>query len=241
VAEDAPAKPASVPASLAQASASDRPSPAPGGETDGKFNVRSRLLDAPVHTVRPPRQASPAEPPAKLGAGAFVGTFLIMASLGYVGWSHLRPVLRANTPAPPVASAADPGGLGEGDLLDQSAASSERAPAPAPSVVAGRSLPFVDRSRGIEVGEQQGLLVLEHESAAPPPRLSLSGRDLPPPPTALAVDAGRHELVLANGDMTRFHYLVIRAGETRIVQVDALYAPEPSQPREVAEPMEPAP
>ena len=39
-------------------------------------------------------------------------------------------------------------------------------------------------------------------------------------PIAVALHPGRHELVLVRGASTSFRYLVIRAGETRVVTID---------------------
>jgi hypothetical protein len=82
-------------------------------------------------------------------------------------------------------------------------------------------LPFVDRSRGVSVGEDQGLLVVEYEGGGPeaPPQVRVAGRDLGPAPVAVALGGGRHEVVLKRGDRTSFRYVVIRAGETRIIGI----------------------
>jgi hypothetical protein len=83
----------------------------------------------------------------------------------------------------------------------------------------GRVLPFIDRSRGVPVAPDQGLLVVEYEAAGPPPRIRIGDRELGPAPVAAALPAGRHELVLKRDAQTSFRYVVIRSGETRIVQV----------------------
>jgi hypothetical protein len=80
-------------------------------------------------------------------------------------------------------------------------------------------LPFIDRSRGVDVAPDHGLLVVEYEATDAPPRIRIAGRDLGPAPVATALPAGRHELVLRRNQQTSFRYVVIRAGETRIVQI----------------------
>jgi hypothetical protein len=81
----------------------------------------------------------------------------------------------------------------------------------------GRILPFVDHSRGVEVGADQGLLVLEYHGTDPAPSVRVGARELGRPPLAVALPPGRHELVVRAGKSTSFRYLIVRAGETRIV------------------------
>lgn len=81
----------------------------------------------------------------------------------------------------------------------------------------GRVLPFIDRSRGVEVGADEGLLVVESDSGENAPSVRIAGRDIGRAPTAAALPPGRHELVLRRGTQTSFRYVVIRAGETRVV------------------------
>ena len=84
----------------------------------------------------------------------------------------------------------------------------------------GRVLPFVDRSRGVSVAPNEGLLVVEFEGAGKaPPRVRIGSRDLGTAPIATALPEGRHELVFKRGTQTSFRYVVIRSGETRIVQI----------------------
>jgi len=88
---------------------------------------------------------------------------------------------------------------------------------PAPGF--GRVLPFIDRSRGVNVAPDQGLLVVEYEASGAPPRVRVAGRELGPAPIAAALPAGRHEIVLKGDQQTSFRYVVIRAGETRVVEI----------------------
>jgi hypothetical protein len=83
-------------------------------------------------------------------------------------------------------------------------------------------LPFIDQSRGVAVGQDEGLLVVEYDGKdEPPPRVHVGGRDLGLAPTATALPGGRHELLLKRGTQTSFRYVVIHPGETRIVDIGA--------------------
>ena len=84
----------------------------------------------------------------------------------------------------------------------------------------GRVLPFIDRSRGIDVDADQGLLVVEVGEGAPTAtQIRVGARSLGRAPLAIALPEGRHEIVFRQGKQRRFRYLVIRRGETRIVDV----------------------
>jgi hypothetical protein len=87
----------------------------------------------------------------------------------------------------------------------------------------GRVLPSIDTARGVAVAPGQGLLVVEPGAKlkkADRPRVKIGGQDRGVIPIAVALHPGRHELVLVRGASTSFRYLVIRAGETRIVTID---------------------
>jgi hypothetical protein len=88
-----------------------------------------------------------------------------------------------------------------------------------PNTQLGRVLPFVDHTRGVEVGDDQGLLVLEYHGTDPAPSVRVGERELGKPPLAVALPVGRHELVVRAGKSTSFRYLIVRAGETRIVSL----------------------
>jgi hypothetical protein len=81
----------------------------------------------------------------------------------------------------------------------------------------GRILPYVDESRGVAVGAEQGLLVIEYAGSAPAPHVRIGSRELGQPPLAVALDAGRHELVVHRNRESSLRYLIVRAGETRII------------------------
>lgn len=118
--------------------------------------------------------------------------------------------------APPTATAGAP-------VADAPAATATPDPAveaPAERDVGfGRVLPYIDQSRNTAVPEGQGLLVVEANPEVPNARVRVGGRDLGVPPISSALPAGRHEVIFQRGDDSSFRYLVIRGGETRIVQV----------------------
>ena len=78
-------------------------------------------------------------------------------------------------------------------------------------------LPFIDRNRGVSVASDEGLLVIEFDGQGRAPAVRVGGRELGHAPVAVALAGGRHELVLRRAGQTSFRYVVIRAGETRIV------------------------
>jgi hypothetical protein len=212
------------------------------------FAVRSRSLATPA-----PR---PAPEPQVWGPVRFTWLLIAIFALGYVMWSVARPsreqpaggakvappaaapsAAQPTTPGSPAAPT--PGGASarhDGPQDDHPAAppppegsgvTPARAAAPAEGGVDfGRVLPFIDRSRGVDVAPTQGLLVAELaavKGGAPvksPLRVRIDGKDRGTPPLALALDAGRHELVLVRRNGTSFRYVMIRAGETRIVTID---------------------
>jgi hypothetical protein len=84
----------------------------------------------------------------------------------------------------------------------------------------GRVLPFIDHSRGVSVAQHEGLLVVEYEAGqGPSPSVRVADRELGSAPIATALPEGRHEIVWKRGTHTSFRYVVIRPGETRIVQI----------------------
>jgi hypothetical protein len=86
-----------------------------------------------------------------------------------------------------------------------------------PDLSLGRILPYVDGSRGIPVGPEQGLLVIEYQGDNPAPRIRVAGRELGHAPLAVALNAGRHELVVQRNRESSFRFLIVRAGETRVI------------------------
>jgi hypothetical protein len=203
------------------------------------FAVRSQLL----HGEAPPRPSQAA--PRAAGEerdGEWLKLALVLAALMLVGFIGFR-VLQARAPrddAPvrvarvrvPAASLPAPGsaraaaGASTGDIapgaMSVPPSGQGETPQAAPPENAsgfGRVLPFIDRRRGVNVAADQGLLVVEYEGTGTPPRVRAAGRELGAAPIAAALPAGRHEIVLKRGEQTSFRYVVIRSGETRIVEI----------------------
>jgi DNA-binding response OmpR family regulator len=203
------------------------------------FVVRSSLLHGPAQPPEPvhaptqsPTRAADASVAAESGAdGEWLKLAFVLAALmflGFVGWRVLQsraPAQRAHMTA---VTSGGPGLVGTAEpataLPPNAGAAAETAQAGAAATSDtvlgfGRVLPFIDRSRGVSVAAEEGLLVVEYEAAGAPPRVRVGGRDLGTAPIAAALPAGRHEIVLKRGEQTSFRYVVIRSGETRIVQI----------------------
>jgi CheY-like chemotaxis protein len=204
-----------------------------------------RALPRPVvrDQVDPPRARGPAlsarrsalagatRPvvPASRGVLGLVLSLLVLMGAGYYGWLTLY--LRAPLPDAfgttlhsSAAAAAEP----ESEPEPAPAPAPALAPAPAPAAVAvsedadpgyGRALPFVDRSRGVEVAADEGLLVVELDGRGSSPQLRVDSRPLGRAPIAVALPAGRHEIVIDRAGSLSYRYLVIRPGETRVVEL----------------------
>jgi hypothetical protein len=154
-------------------------------------------------------------------------TLAALVALGYFGWQRLEPRTRLGLGTATRTSAAK---LNSAPLSTKPSASAMSDPSVTqletavhsgtdPTLSLGRILPYLDESRGVAVGPEQGLLVIEYTGKQPPPKIRISGRDLGMPPLAVALSAGRHELVLQGHGDSSFRYLIVRAGETRIVSL----------------------
>ncbi|HMI92047.1 MAG TPA: response regulator [Polyangiales bacterium] len=127
------------------------------------------------------------------------------------------------TPAP--EAVADPSAPGEQPTAEPSPAEPELSAKPQQTELEaievspgyGRVLPFIDPNRGVDVNPGQGLFVVEYTGGGSAPSVRIAGRELGRAPVATALSPGRHELLLRRGGQTSFRYVVIRAGETRIV------------------------
>ncbi|HET6339521.1 MAG TPA: response regulator [Polyangiales bacterium] len=156
------------------------------------------------------------------------GTLTVLAAVGYFGWQQFILTPEQAQPAqtrveaakkPPETIPTKPQAQAPAKTPEPSAA-----PLPAQPTIQntqfGKVLPFVDASRGVAVAPDQGLLVIEFQAGADPaPYVRVGSRELGKPPLAVALPAGRHELVVRTGKSTSFRYLIVRAGETRIVSV----------------------
>jgi hypothetical protein len=167
--------------------------------------------------------------------------FLAVVAVGYGGYSALQRIPRTER-SDSVAS--DSSGA-QDDVVVNDALAPVETPAvesppqaktialpavpPSPTVLSpgvterdvgfGRVLPYIDQSRGTAVREGEGLLVVEVNPEGSKARIRIGDRDLGTAPVSAALPAGRHEVIFQRGDESSFRYLVIRAGETRIVQV----------------------
>jgi len=83
----------------------------------------------------------------------------------------------------------------------------------------GRMLPFIDRTYGVEVAENEGLLVVNCGDCQDAPTVRIGKRTENKTPLAIALPEGRHEMVLSYDGRTRYRYLEIVRGQTRVVDV----------------------
>jgi hypothetical protein len=188
------------------------PSGPPAAEVaddDEEFDV-----DAVSSDERQALQQPLAERRSRAEGLRLMATLFGLAAIGYFGWqqltvrkpNELRPApLETATEAASVPTAHNANGMAAESAL--------------PNTQLGRILPFIDNSRGVEVGADQGLLVLEYHGTDPAPSVRVGERELGRPPLAVALPVGRHELVVRAGKSTSFRYLIVRAGETRIVSL----------------------
>ncbi|MDD9933933.1 MAG: response regulator [Myxococcales bacterium] len=232
--ESVSAMPPPLPVGEGHSTAPDPPEPEPAPTSEPEpdcapepdaqgFAVRSSLLTQPPaersRSVAPdarPEERSPlavmAMVAALFGVIGFVG-YRWVNSPGAAG-TEVRP--GSATPAIPSAPEPEPApGAGPKPGSPPQGAAGE--PSVAPTF--GRVLPFIDHSRGVPVGESQGLLLIEYEADGTGPKVRIGDRSLGPAPTGVALDGGRHQLVIERDGQTSFRFLTIEPGETRIVEV----------------------
>jgi CheY-like chemotaxis protein len=82
----------------------------------------------------------------------------------------------------------------------------------------GKVLPFIDHDRKVEVGENEGLLVIEFDSDEPAPEVRIGDRRPGRPPLSIALPEGRHEVVFKRRERSSYRYVLIRPGQTRIIE-----------------------
>jgi CheY-like chemotaxis protein len=188
----------------------------------------------PPSSSEPPAPRAPQTPAAaeSTSDGEWLRLAMVLAALmfaGFAGWRMLQtrePGARASVTAratgavtpQDVARTQTSASLAGAGASTEPVQTGANAPSDAVSGF-GRVLPFIDRNRGVSVAPEQGLLVVESEVAGAAPRVRIAGRDLGTAPIAVALSPGRHELVLNRDGRTSFRYVVVRAGETRIVQI----------------------
>jgi CheY-like chemotaxis protein len=213
------------------------------------FRVQSALLDGGAEALASragtrssrapspvPSSRAPAPPTRSALPSLAIGVAALIA-IGFFGWRALSPrradvrprpssTTAAAAPSPQPTAAASPPSSTATTAAPSTTAPSTTAAAPPSdgeppraSSSLGRVLPFVDRSRGVQVAADQGLLVVQFDGAGSAPRVVADGRDLGAVPVAAALGAGRHELIIKRGDRNSVRYFVLRAGETRIVEL----------------------
>lgn len=191
-------------------------------ETDAISKAELESFDLPVPSV-----FARAIPDRSEGL-RLAGTLIVLAGVGYFGWQQF--ILTPERPQPAqtrVEASTKPVETAPAQPAAQAPvnpAEPEPKPQPAQPTIqntqVGKVLPFVDASRGVVVAPDQGLLVIEFQGGSDSlPYIRVGSRELGKPPIAVALPAGRHELVVRTGKSTSFRYLIVRAGETRIVSV----------------------
>jgi CheY-like chemotaxis protein len=86
-----------------------------------------------------------------------------------------------------------------------------------PSQALGTVLPYIDTTRGVPVGNDEGLVIFEYVGALPIPKVEIDGRVLGSPPLAVALAANPHQLKLWLAGESTLRTLSVRAGETRVI------------------------
>jgi CheY-like chemotaxis protein len=124
------------------------------------------------------------------------------------------------TPGGDGASGSGPAATGEG-AGEAGAAGGQGASAAAAAPLSPEELRFGRVVQGItdtsvEVGPEQGLLIVE-AGAARDVRVLVDDRDLGPAPIKIALPAGPHEISFRRGEEERFRYLNVRTGHTHTV------------------------
>jgi hypothetical protein len=86
-----------------------------------------------------------------------------------------------------------------------------------PAASLGTVLPYIDTTRGVPVGTDEGLVIFEYVGAAPPPNLEIDGHSLGILPLSVALDAKPHQLKLQFAGDAILRTLTVRAGETLVI------------------------
>jgi hypothetical protein len=138
-------------------------------------------------------------------------TLAALGALGYMGGRLLEgPPRRVASSAQPVAPVAQAAAAGHETSLRSGTD---------PGLALGTVLPYIDTSRGVPVGNDEGLVIFEYHGSGSAPAIEIDRHPLQAPPLALALPASAHELRLQRGDEITLYSLVVRAGETRIISL----------------------
>lgn len=81
----------------------------------------------------------------------------------------------------------------------------------------GTVLPYIDTTRGVPVGNDEGLVIFEYVGPLPTPNVEIDGRVLGSPPLSVALAATPHQLKLWFAGQPTTRTLSVRAGETRVI------------------------
>jgi|GEM_PF-2120037 len=81
----------------------------------------------------------------------------------------------------------------------------------------GTVLPYIDTTRGVPVGNDEGLVIFEYVGPLPTPNVEIDGRVLGSPPLSVALSANPHQLKLWFAGQPTTRTLSVRAGETRVI------------------------
>jgi hypothetical protein len=141
-------------------------------------------------------------------------TLAALATVGYLGQRYVTAHGGVSAAWKTLTHASSPPTAARHSALETSLRSGTD-----PSLVAGESLPYIDRGRGVSVAADQGLLVIEYAGADPAPHVAVDGHELGVPPIAVALPAARHELTVQHNLDAVVRTLIVTAGETRIVSL----------------------
>ena len=86
-----------------------------------------------------------------------------------------------------------------------------------PNTGLGTVLPYIDTTRGVPVGNDEGLVIFEYVGPLPTPNVEIDGRVLGSPPLSVALAANPHQLKLWFAGQPTTRTLSVRAGETRVI------------------------
>jgi DNA-binding response OmpR family regulator len=201
---------------------------AAGARDPGAYAARVEPApDAPVVAPVPAPAPIPAEasvvaevaPPAQRSALRFVGWAALLAVLSALGFFGAK-LLPASEPArhePRELAAADEAPTHVTTAPDEPAA--EEPPAhvlEGEPRLYGRVMPGIV-AEGLSIAPGQGLLRVEADAPREGLELLVGGRSVGAPPLDLPLEEGLHELVFKSGDQTRYRYVFVRAGESRVV------------------------
>lgn len=175
---------------------------------------------------KPPKPVVEPEPQAEAESGmGTIGWAILLGILFIAGFVIVHRFTRTSTPeelvdAPPPA---DSPPVGADMEEEERAMPSEVLAVPEePRLVRGygEEEPGIASSYGVEVGQGQGLVVLEPGRDGSAIRVRLASRDheLGAEPVAVALEAGVHEIVFSRGEHDRaIRFVRVRAGSTRRV------------------------